>query len=104
MKGKLFRKIKSYLILHYIPTQWLYKYFVEGDYDYEIAFLEGLPTKIIGCSKSDSVKYAWLHTNLINNFDSLSVFKNEKEYRFTGRAWRWQNVCGKTFGVFYYGL
>lgn len=43
----------------------IYKHYIPEEYDYEIAFLEGFPTKIIACSDNvKSKKIAWVHVNL----------------------------------------
>ena len=50
------------------PTE-LYEYFFKGDeYDVEIAFLEGIATKIIsGSTNKSSKKIAWVHTDLVEH-------------------------------------
>lgn len=57
-----FFKIKSFAVL---PSWLLHKIFIKEKYDVEIAFIEGLPTKIIaGASKATPI-YAWIHINLL---------------------------------------
>ena len=54
---KIFSKILS--------ANTLYRLMIKNTYDIEIAFLEGLPTKIIsGSSQTDSKKIAWVHVDL----------------------------------------
>lgn len=63
----------------YNPRKFYNKY-IKSDYDVEIAFLEGLPTKIIGASTNTKAKkIAWVHTDLMSYFDSVSVYKNISE-------------------------
>lgn len=81
IKNPLLRKAATRLVLYYLPAKYLYQRYVKDRYDYEIAFLEGVPTKIIANSDQKSVKYAWVHTNFENNFDSLHYFKDIDEYR-----------------------
>ena len=64
-KNTLLRRIMSKILLHFLGAGFVYRFLVKDDYDYEIAFLEGQPTRII--SKSDNRqarKYAWVHTDL----------------------------------------
>ncbi len=44
-----------------------YNKYIKGDYDFEIAFLEGFPAKVISVSNNPN-KYAWVHTDLFNNY------------------------------------
>lgn len=49
-------------LAHLIPTKVLYDQFVGGDYDIEVAFQCGLPTKIVGYSKNKKAVHAiWMH-------------------------------------------
>lgn len=66
---KLFCKILSGKILH--------KLFIKNNYDIEVAFLEGLPTKIISNSSSIARKVSWVHTNLDEYRGSDYSFNNE---------------------------
>lgn len=50
------------LILKFLPAKLLYKIFVKKKYDIEIAFVEGLSTKIVSGSDNKKI-YAWYHTN-----------------------------------------
>ena len=67
-------------LIKYLPKRVLYKLFVHSKYDTEIAFLEGMPTKVISGSQCKN-KIAWVHTNPIlfpyssNSYISL---QNEK--------------------------
>lgn len=78
-ENPLLKKSILKLALHFFPAKYLYEKYVKSDYDYEIAFLEGLPTKIISNSETISKKYAWVHINFENNFDSLSYYKDINE-------------------------
>ena len=77
--GKIVRTLimKAIIIL---PSKLLYKIFVHKKYDIEIAFLEGVPTKIISGSKNiDSKKIAWVHTDIYKNRDSQFCYNSEEE-------------------------
>lgn len=63
-------------LLYRLPVSLFYKIFFNEKYDIEIAFSEGLPTKIIsGSDNKKSQKYAWLHTDTRN----LIKEKNKKQ-------------------------
>lgn len=67
---KIYSKILS-------PKQ-LYSRMIYEKYDIEIAFLEGLPTKIIsGSTNQKSKKIAWVHIDLMQFRDSDYCFRNE---------------------------
>ena len=67
-KNGLLRKIFSYSINFIIPSKITYKLFIKGKYDYEIAFLEGVPTKLLSVSEAP-VKYAWVHIDLFEFYN-----------------------------------
>lgn len=69
----------AYLKNKYYSPLHMYKKFIKEAYDIEVAFLEGLPTKIISASNSKSKKIAWVHTNIDKNKDSDYFFKSNLE-------------------------
>ena len=55
----------------------IYNKYVKDDYDVEIAFLEGVASKIIANSTNEkSKKIVWLHVDLINERKTEKFFKN----------------------------
>lgn len=56
-------------ITKFIPLKWLYKAFVRDDYDLEVAFQFGLPTKMISISPNTN-KICWMH-----GYDTHMVLK-----------------------------
>ncbi len=63
-----------------ISASFFYKNKIKEKYDIEIAFLEGDATKFVSASlQGSSVKYAWIHTDMIRNAWSQKCYKNEKE-------------------------
>lgn len=63
----------------YLPSV-IIQYFIHGQYDYAIAFLEGMPTKIVGSLKNtDCKKYCWIHTDLVHNFESETNYHNREQ-------------------------
>lgn len=81
-KNTYLKKIFNYFINFIIPPKAVYKRFIESGYDYEVAFLEGIPTKILAEGKNKNTKkYAWIHTDLFNNFQGHEkIFKNFNRY------------------------
>lgn len=85
-KNKLIKRILSRVLFTSLVIHLTYRFFIEKQYDYEIAFLEGLPTKIISKSTSKKAKkYAWVHTDLNSFPDSYKAYgteaKEEEAYR-----------------------
>lgn len=60
----------------------VYKTLIKENYDIEIAFVEGLATKLVANSfNKHSKKYAWVHIDLINNPWTDIVYKSLEEER-----------------------
>lgn len=67
-------------IIRFIPAKRLYRCRVSDAYDTEVAFLEGISTKIIAAAKNEtSRKLAWVHTDLMEFPDSIRQFKSFQE-------------------------
>lgn len=79
---KVCRKV-IYLKLKHFSNKRLYKLLIKEKYDIEVAFLEGLPTKIIAGSTSTAKKIAWVHCDFKINNDSDYFFKNFEEQKET---------------------
>ncbi len=81
-KNPFIQKVLSYLINFVIPPQITYNLFIKSNYDYEIAYLEGIPTKILSYSNNKkSQKYSWVHIDLYNNFAGHEkIFKDFNNY------------------------
>lgn len=61
-------------------TKHLYKKYIKEKYDVEVAFLEGIPAKIISkSSNKNSKKICWIHTDLTKNRRTKTFFKNKKD-------------------------
>lgn len=64
----------------YFPMKLFYRMFIRGKYDYEIAYAEGIPHKIIAASPNKhSIKYAWIHIDLSVHERALEMFRSSKE-------------------------
>ena len=76
-----FGKVFSYLVYFVIPASIIHRIFIGNKYDIEIAFLEGVPTKIISASKNrNSKKLAWVHIDLYNTLGLDKVYKSMQEH------------------------
>ncbi|MBD5227049.1 MAG: glycosyltransferase [Bacteroidales bacterium] len=69
-------------IFKFIPNFILEKLFVSGEFDYQIAFLEEIPTRILGVSKKrqNCKRYAWYHNTVDSHMYSFHSFRSEKEF------------------------
>lgn len=87
-KNTFVRRILSDIVSYIVPPRWLYRLLVKEKYDVEVAFLEGLPTKMLAASKNkDAKKIAFVHMDLMEYFDSNKVFFSEKK----------NEICYQTF-------
>lgn len=67
-----------------IDISWVYKKTIKDRYDIEIAFLEGIATKIIANSNNErSKKIAWIHVDLLKENKTDKFFKNINEEKET---------------------
>jgi glycosyltransferase involved in cell wall biosynthesis len=79
-KNKYLKRIMYKIFLTCYSAKVLYKLFAKEKYNIEVAFLEGLPTKVVSSSNNkESFKIAWIHTDLEMNNRSDYCFKNLKE-------------------------
>lgn len=76
-----FLAIKATLHLHsnYLLSQRINSRRLGKDYDAEIAFLEGMPVKLISMRKTKAPKFCWIHVDLSNFHASKSAFYNSME-------------------------
>ena len=80
---KLLLKIYQFYWRHANCTK-IYNRHITDNYDVEIAFLEGVTSKIIACSQNKkSKKYAWIHVDLINENKTDKFFNNLEEQKQT---------------------
>ena len=81
----------SYVLKIFSPRL-LHQLFIREKYDYEIAFLEDIPTRIIGgCPYQDTKCFAWVHRSFVDLSTLLHSYRSynemEKTYRrFYGTA------------------
>ena len=64
-----------YRFLCLLPARVLSRLIIKKEYDYEVAFLEGLPTKVIaGGTRKTTKRIAWVHTDLYSYYGNKYVF------------------------------
>ncbi len=100
--GKILEKI-----IYHIPYSVFSKLFLHGEYDAEIAYLEGFPTRVLAAKKSNAKKMAFVHCDVSVQPVLQSFYKTNKECLDEYR--RFDKVCfvsevalggfRKTFGV-----
>lgn len=75
-----FRGIRQ--IFKLLPPELLHRLLVRETYDVEIAFLEQIPTRIVGgCSDNSTRLYCWIH-NTARGLDSFSTaFRDMNEFK-----------------------
>lgn len=103
--GKYYKRFFMHVIRHLSPKI-LYRIFVRERYDVEIAFIEGVPTKIISGSFRENVKkYAWVHIDLEKQPYSTFCYKNieneKKAYAKFDDVYCVSSQCKKTFEKIY---
>jgi Glycosyltransferase len=66
--------------LKWCSPQKLHKKYVKKKYDIEVAYLEGMATKIVAGGTS-AFKYAWIHTDVLNNPWAEASYRTKEEER-----------------------
>ena len=77
-KNALLSRVCAYMVNFIIPPKITHRLFIGNNYDYQIAFLEGIPTKLIAEAKT--IKYTWVHIDLYNTFGLEKVHRNMKKH------------------------
>jgi len=69
-------------LIAYLPPRLLYRLFVRGDYDVEIAASDGGAAKVIsGSTNRHSRKVCWVHMDVVERGSKLKEFQNAKTAR-----------------------
>lgn len=78
---KAFRGMRPFLKL--FPAKLLNKILIKENFDIQIAYLEGIPTRIVGATKSNSnqKKFAWVHVSADSPSSFTTAFKNYDEFK-----------------------
>lgn len=77
-KPTLLKKRILSRVIKYFPKKFVYNFFIDKNYDVEIAFLESLPVKLLCGSNSSAIKVAWLHADIFSVKETLALFINKK--------------------------
>ena len=81
--GRLKMRLKNKLRLmayYHLSPKWFYRMFMRGEYDVEVAFIEGYATRIVsGSTNKRSKKLAWVHTDLENNHWTDIAYRSRRE-------------------------
>lgn len=78
--NRLFKGMKY--IIRIFPPSFLHKCLVNEQYDYEIAYLEGIPTRVIsGCNNKKTKTFAWVHCQMDNVNTFFNTYLNNSEAR-----------------------
>lgn len=72
---RVLNKFKNFVYEKCSPALF-YKLFIKGNYDVEVAFIEGYSTRIIGGSNQKSKKIAWVHIDLHANHWTQIAYNN----------------------------
>lgn len=76
---KALNKIKIFIYNNF-SSKLFYKLFIKGEYDVEVAFIEGYSTRIIsGSTNNKSKKLTWVHIDLEANHWSKIAYKSLKK-------------------------
>lgn len=76
-KQELLKRMRGRFVWMVLPPAITYLWYVKEDYDYEIAFLEGIPVKILSASTNTKAKkLTWVHTDLYTNYWTKLFFRN----------------------------
>lgn len=75
VKNPYLKKALSGLFQYILPQSFIYNMFFKGDYDYEIAYMEGYPVKVLSKSKNPH-KIAWTHIDVEAYEKQDNLFKN----------------------------
>lgn len=77
--GKITDYFKTFIYKFYPPSLF-YRLFIRGEYDTEVAYIEGYSTRIVsGSTNKKSKKIAWVHIDLGNNHWTDIAFRNRTE-------------------------
>lgn len=78
--NKLFSYFFSKFLCARLNAKRFYEKYIKDDYDVEVAFLEGFPTKILAASPTCR-KFAWVHTDLYHYYGHKTLFRSMEENR-----------------------
>lgn len=81
-KHKFIHSLHSFVIRRVVSPKIIASHYIDNDFDYEVAYLEGECTRLIAAHKNDRCKkIAWVHVNLLAITGSFDLYKSMDEAR-----------------------
>lgn len=77
-ENKFLKELLTRIIYH-LPFSLVYKLVKKDEYDIEIAYIEGFPTRVIAAGRSKAKKLAFVHCDISNINIIEKVYRNSKE-------------------------
>lgn len=77
-KPSRLKKALLWRFVKYSPS-FCIQYLIRDNADIVVAFLEGMPTKIVGSIKGNKNLYCWIHTDIVNNDVSETNFRDRRQ-------------------------
>lgn len=74
------KKLFMFLLQKAVPYAMFHKIFIGNNYDIEVAYLEGFPTRVIAKGKSSAAKISFMHTDCSKQNEALVLYKSKKEF------------------------
>lgn len=71
-------RLKHRLVHKWLPGGLVYRFWIPKGNDVEVAFVEGLTTKLLSKSSGKAKKIAWVHTDLCNNHWTASLYGSDE--------------------------
>ncbi len=83
-KADVIRKVNGRVLWQKMPKGYVYEKYIRQDYDYEVAFLEGLSTKLIADGIKDKKeggpkRFAWVHADLFTYYYTGKFYGSVEE-------------------------
>lgn len=76
------KRVMSYFLRRVATPEWVYHHYIDDDYDYAVAFLEGECTRYVGgCQNPKTKTIAWVHIDFESLFVCNKCFKSTDEHR-----------------------
>lgn len=85
---KLAIRLSKWLHCNYLLTRRINSRRLHSCYNFEVAFLEGIPTKLLALRASASPKVAWVHADLYTNpYEAEQFFAGEEQQAYDRMDW-----------------
>lgn len=78
-RPNLNKKRIMHRLITYLPSEWIYKWFVRCEYDVSIAFLEGISSKLVSGASKNTKTIAWIHADIRNIKPKHAGFVGSKD-------------------------